>query len=319
MMKGNEGSTISVVVGVTSLGDPSRLGLIGGATILYYLSTMLIAVVLGAVLVTTFQPGVGLDPKIVAQLQERGQEDYREREELFVEAEEMGLGGVWMNIVEQMIPTNIIAEMSATRPLGVIVFALLFGLALAATGEKGRPAVAFFEARGRKPYLLLEMWEQRAFRERFAADPLGSLEWPPMVYVGRISYGLFLWQFIVLYLWRDFTGQDPFSGSTLLDLPPVVAGGLRGVVQGRHDLDAGVTHQHVDATPGGNDFGDTAGNTHERNIDKAAESDALTSFVDYYMSDDGLATSVEESQYVPLSEDRLDATRRAWEEAEPAD
>jgi phosphate transport system substrate-binding protein len=55
------------------------------------------------------------------------------------------------------------------------------------------------------------------------------------------------------------------------------------------------------------------------NIDKAAESDALTSFVDYYMSDDGLATSVEESQYVPLSEDRLDATRRAWEEAEPAD
>jgi Na+/H+-dicarboxylate symporter len=137
---------ISVVVGVTSLGDPSRLGLIGGATILYYLSTMLIAVVLGAVLVTTFQPGVGLDPETVAQLQERGVEDYRQREQMFEEAEEMGLGGVWMNILEQMIPTNIVAEMSATRPLGVIVFALLFGLALAATGEKGRPAVAFFDA-----------------------------------------------------------------------------------------------------------------------------------------------------------------------------
>jgi Na+/H+-dicarboxylate symporter len=137
---------ISVVVGVTSLGDPSRLGLIGGATILYYLSTMLIAVVLGAVLVTSFQPGVGLDPETVAQLQERGVEDYRQREQMFEEAEEMGLGGVWMNILEQMIPTNIVAEMSATRPLGVIVFALLFGLALAATGEKGRPAVAFFDA-----------------------------------------------------------------------------------------------------------------------------------------------------------------------------
>jgi Na+/H+-dicarboxylate symporter len=137
---------ISVVVGVTSLGDPSKLGLIGGATVLYYLSTMLIAVILGAVLVTTFQPGVGIPEHTIAELRERGQADYEEKAQLFEEAEDLGLGGVWMNIVEQMIPTNIVAEMSATRPLGVIVFALIFGLALAATGEKGRPAVAFFEA-----------------------------------------------------------------------------------------------------------------------------------------------------------------------------
>ena len=47
---------LSVVVGVTSIGDPSRLGLIGGATLLYYFSTMLAAVILGAVLVTTIAP-----------------------------------------------------------------------------------------------------------------------------------------------------------------------------------------------------------------------------------------------------------------------
>jgi hypothetical protein len=46
-------------------------------------------------------------------------------------------------------------------------------------------AVAFFEAHGRKPYLLLETWEQPAFRARFTGDPLGSLEWPPMVEIDR--------------------------------------------------------------------------------------------------------------------------------------
>jgi Na+/H+-dicarboxylate symporter len=51
-----------------------------------------------------------------------------------------------MNIVEQLVPQNIVSEMAATRPLGVIVFALLLGLALAACGEKALPAIRGFDA-----------------------------------------------------------------------------------------------------------------------------------------------------------------------------
>lgn len=139
---------VSVIVGVTSLGDPSKLGLIGGSTILYYMVTMLLAVILGATLVTVFQPGVGLPPEMVENLRMEGEQQLEQHAEIrdrMVEAEDMGLGGVWVNILEQLIPTNIVHEMSATRPLGVIVFALLFGLALAATGEKARPVIQFFE------------------------------------------------------------------------------------------------------------------------------------------------------------------------------
>ena len=50
---------LSVIVGTTSIGDPSRLGVIGGSTLLYYFATMLMAVILGAVLVTTIAPGEG--------------------------------------------------------------------------------------------------------------------------------------------------------------------------------------------------------------------------------------------------------------------
>ena len=48
------------------------------------------------------------------------------------------------------------------------------------------------------------------------------------------------------------------------------------------------------------------------NTDKAAENETLVSFVDYYLSDEGIA-AVEEAGYVPLTADALDETRAAWE------
>jgi phosphate transport system substrate-binding protein len=48
---------------------------------------------------------------------------------------------------------------------------------------------------------------------------------------------------------------------------------------------------------------------------KAAESDALQAYVDLYTSDDGILTAVEEVGYVTLPDDRIEATRTAWEDA----
>jgi peptidoglycan/LPS O-acetylase OafA/YrhL len=47
-----------------------------------------------------------------------------------------------------------------------------------------------------------------------------------MLFFARITYGVFLWQFVVLYLWRDFTGQEIFSGAFLLDVVPVTIGSV---------------------------------------------------------------------------------------------
>jgi phosphate transport system substrate-binding protein len=51
---------------------------------------------------------------------------------------------------------------------------------------------------------------------------------------------------------------------------------------------------------------------------KAAENEALQSFVDFYVSETGLQTVVEEVAYVTLPEDRLENTRATWEDAKPA-
>ncbi len=46
--------------------------------------------------------------------------------------------------------------------------------------------LAYLEARGLTPYLLLERWEEPDFRARFgAASALGALDWPPRIDFGR--------------------------------------------------------------------------------------------------------------------------------------
>jgi phosphate transport system substrate-binding protein len=50
------------------------------------------------------------------------------------------------------------------------------------------------------------------------------------------------------------------------------------------------------------------------NPQKLEENPALQPFVDFYLTDEGLA-SVEEVQYIPLPDDRIQATRDAWESA----
>ncbi|GAA2992278.1 hypothetical protein GCM10017559_10530 [Streptosporangium longisporum] len=39
-----------------------------------------------------------------------------------------------------------------------------------------------------------------------------------MRYLGRISYGVFLWQFVVIVGWYELTGQESFSGGLLSTL-----------------------------------------------------------------------------------------------------
>jgi phosphate transport system substrate-binding protein len=51
------------------------------------------------------------------------------------------------------------------------------------------------------------------------------------------------------------------------------------------------------------------------NTDKLAENPATAAYVDFYLSDEGLSTSVSEAGYVALPPDRVEAVRSAWSTA----
>ncbi|MCH2146969.1 MAG: dicarboxylate/amino acid:cation symporter [Phycisphaerales bacterium] len=123
----------SVIAGITRIGDPSKLGKVGGATLIYYLATMLMAVILGTCLVTWIQPGM-LPEEVRASLQASGQEFGA------ASTATRDLSSAWLNIVYQIVPVNLLDDMVKVRPLGIIVFAIAFGLALAAGGDKTKAA-----------------------------------------------------------------------------------------------------------------------------------------------------------------------------------
>jgi Na+/H+-dicarboxylate symporter len=133
----------SVVAGITSLGDPSRLGRLGLATSGYFLGTMLVAAALGATLVTAVGPGLGLEPEAVSALKASGIERFEAAPRLAAAAEAggQGLGAAWLQIARQMLPANPFAAMAEGQPLGMITFALVLGVAMALCGEACDPAM----------------------------------------------------------------------------------------------------------------------------------------------------------------------------------
>ena len=136
----------SVIVGVCSIGDPTKLGKVGGLTVLYYFSTMAIAVVLGVILVTGLEPGSEFPTKLrIAEVEEFQSSDRTEAQRV-QGASGTGLFGAFENICQQLIPANPVGAAANGQLLPTITFSLILGIILTTLGQRGRPVLDFFNA-----------------------------------------------------------------------------------------------------------------------------------------------------------------------------
>ncbi|EGU34319.1 dicarboxylate/amino acid:cation symporter [Vibrio scophthalmi] len=116
---------VSLVCGTSSLKDLSTLGRMGGKTLAFYIATTAIAITLALTMGSLFQPGAGADLTAVGT---------------FKSADAPSLG----QVIIDMFPTNPISAMAEGKTLQVIVFAVLFGIAISAAGKPGERIAAFF-------------------------------------------------------------------------------------------------------------------------------------------------------------------------------
>jgi Na+/H+-dicarboxylate symporter len=118
---------VTITAGVTSLGDPKRLGSLGGRTIGLFLCTTVIAVALGMAVAALLHPGAGANiggavPKAL---------------------------GATKTVGEQLIgivPLNIVDALAKGDMLAIIFVAVLLGVGTITAGEAGRPLAAFFQS-----------------------------------------------------------------------------------------------------------------------------------------------------------------------------
>ena len=116
----------SLVCGVVSISSSSRIGTISLKTLSLYLLTTAIAISIALTFALLFQPGVGVDLALPTAFQS---------------TEAPSLKEVLINI----FPTNPVAAMAEGNMLQIIVFSLLFGIALKSLGSSGDALKTSFE------------------------------------------------------------------------------------------------------------------------------------------------------------------------------
>ncbi|MFP5380633.1 MAG: dicarboxylate/amino acid:cation symporter [Gammaproteobacteria bacterium] len=117
---------VSLVVGVTALSDLRALGRIGIKALVLYLATTAIAVTIALSLAHAVGPGLGFDAG--------------EANASFSAKEAPPLTQVLID----MVPTNPVAAMAEGNMLQIIVFALLFGVAVTMSGARGKHVLDLF-------------------------------------------------------------------------------------------------------------------------------------------------------------------------------
>lgn len=125
----------TLVIGVAGTGDMKKLGKLGGKTILYFEIVTTIAIVVGLLAANVFQPGAGID---MTKLEKGDIQKY-------VDTTESTVSHSFADTFVNIVPTNIIQSMANGDMLAIIFFSVMFGLGLAAIGEKGKPVLAFFQ------------------------------------------------------------------------------------------------------------------------------------------------------------------------------
>ncbi|WP_298943141.1 dicarboxylate/amino acid:cation symporter [uncultured Psychromonas sp.] len=129
----------SLIVGITSMQDTSKMGRIGLKAIVLYLGTTAVAITIGLGLATIFTPGAGLD--MVAMTADA----------------EIPNAPTLVQTLLNMIPKNPVGALAAGNILQIIVFAIGLGISLVLIGEKGNPAIRLFESLAEAMYKLTEL------------------------------------------------------------------------------------------------------------------------------------------------------------------
>lgn len=133
----------SIISGVAGIGGNKNLGRLGGKTILFYLSSSLLAILIGLAAVNILQPGIADGQAVGAQLNL----DYNDEQlESLIDKVERGASSIG-DIFLRMVPPNIVAAAAQGQMLGMIFFSLLFGFFMTRVArEKGEVLIGFWDA-----------------------------------------------------------------------------------------------------------------------------------------------------------------------------
>ena len=190
---------ISLVCGTCSLSEPSKLGRLGGKTLAFYLLTTAIALTIAIMAAIVIHPGS------VSLASESMNYSVKEAPSL-------------ASVLINMVPHNPLKAMAEGNMLQIIIFAIIFGFAIAHIGERGKRVAALFDDLNEVIMRVVTLVMQLAPYGVFAlmaklALSLGTETFSSVVQYFLVVLGVLLLHGFVVYpiLLKLFSGLSPFT------------------------------------------------------------------------------------------------------------
>jgi len=137
---------LTVATGIAGMSDLKKVGRVAGKAMIYFITFSTLALIVGLVVGNVVQPGAGLniDP---ATLDSGTIADYAAK------AHDTTVVG----FLSSIIPNTVVGAFAEGNILQVLFFSVLFGISLAAVGERGAPVLTFLQALTNPIFKLVEI------------------------------------------------------------------------------------------------------------------------------------------------------------------
>ncbi|PPT74491.1 C4-dicarboxylate transporter DctA [Xanthomonas arboricola pv. populi] len=137
---------LTIVTGIAGMTHLKTVGRVFAKSMAYFLFFSTLALIVGMIVAHVVQPGAGMNIN-PAELDQAAVHSYVEK------SHELTLTGFLMDI----IPATLVSAFVDGNILQVLFVAVLFGIALALVGERGRPVLSFLEALTAPVFRLVHM------------------------------------------------------------------------------------------------------------------------------------------------------------------
>ncbi len=124
----------TLVVGIAKMGEMQMVGRVGAKAMAWFISASLISLLLGMVLVNTLAPGKGTNIKM---------DDTSSASELLEKTQSFSLE----EFLKHVIPKSIFEAFATNEILQIVIFSILFGIALSAFSKKeAKPIIKLLDS-----------------------------------------------------------------------------------------------------------------------------------------------------------------------------
>jgi proton glutamate symport protein len=197
----------SIIVAIAGVGDLKSVGKLGAKSLTYFIGMTLVAIAVGLISANLFQPGAGL---VMDQLEQSDISGY-------VETSEAQEGKSITDTLLHIVPTNPLQAMVEGDMLATIFFAVVFGLGIAAIGEKGKPVLRFFEGMANAMFYVTNLFMKYAPIGVFAliGVTISKYGFESLIPLGKLAvtvYGtMIFFVVVILGLLAKFIGLNIFK------------------------------------------------------------------------------------------------------------